>query len=147
MQPALMALAFAAGFVLTIQVGLNAAVRTTLQSAGAAAFVNFGVGLIALFGWLIVTRVPVPDRSTIAAVPGWAWFGGCLGAFYVVVATVAGPRLGAATLLALTVLGQLAASLLVDHYGWLGFPQHSVNLPRVLGCALLLAGVWLVSRN
>lgn len=60
--------------------------------------------------------------------------------------TLVGPRLGAAASLCLVVLGQLLAALLVDHFGWLGFPQHSISLVRVAGVALLLAGVVLITR-
>ncbi len=147
MQATLWLLVLAAGFGLTIQVGLNAALRTAFQSAGAAAFANFTVGILALMAFLLVMRTPVPSREAIAGVPWWAWFGGLLGAFYVATVTVAGPKLGATLLLAITVFGQLAAALIVDQNGWLGFPQQPVTLARVAGCALLLGGVWLVSRG
>jgi bacterial/archaeal transporter family-2 protein len=49
-------------------------------------------------------------------------------------------------LLALTVFGQLAASLVVDNYGWLGFPQQPFTITRLAGAALLLAGVVLIVR-
>jgi transporter family-2 protein len=80
-------------------------------------------------------------------VPGWAWLGGLLGAGYVAVTTVLGPRLGAATLLALTLGGQMAAALLVDHYGVIGFPQNPVTPARLAGAALLVLGVILVMRR
>ena len=57
---------------------------------------------------------------------------------------IAGPRLGAAALLALVVLGQLATSLLVDHFGWLGFPQHPLTPLRLLGALLLFGGMLLI---
>ena len=69
-----------------------------------------------------------------------------LGAFYVASSVIVGPRLGAATLLALVVLGQLGTSLLVDHFGWLGFPHHPLTVVRVLGAALLFGGVLLITR-
>jgi bacterial/archaeal transporter family-2 protein len=69
-----------------------------------------------------------------------------LGAFYVASSTVVGPALGGTMLLALTVLGQLSAALLVDHFGWLGFPEQPITLVRIAGVALLLAGVWLIAR-
>jgi bacterial/archaeal transporter family-2 protein len=34
------------------------------------------------------------------------------------------PRLGTATFVALLVAGQMLASLILDHYGLLGVPQH-----------------------
>jgi transporter family-2 protein len=85
-------------------------------------------------------------RAQVAAVPLWAWFGGVLGAFYVASSIVVGPRLGAAALLALIVLGQLLASLVLDHFGWLGFPQHPLTLVRLAGAALLFGGVVLIVR-
>mgnify|MGYP000880161719 CR=1 FL=1 len=40
----------------------------------------------------------------------------------------------------------LVASLLVDHFGVLGFPQQSITLTKLLGAGLLFAGVLLVAR-
>ena len=58
-----------------------------------------------------------------------------------------GPRLGAVALLALVLLGQMATALVVDHYGVVGFPEHAVSLSRLVGLALLIAGVVLVVRK
>ncbi len=140
-------LAFAAGLGLTVQVGMNAALRTQFGSAGAAALVNFLVGIAALTVFVVMMRTPVPTRAALAGAPWWAWLGGLFGAFYIAVVTVAGPKLGATVLLAVTVFGQLLAALIVDQNGWLGFPQQPVTLARVAGCALLIGGVWLVSRG
>lgn len=140
-------LAFAAGLGLTVQVGMNATLRTQFGSAGAAALVNFLVGIAALTVYLAAMRTPVPARAVLVGAPWWAWLGGLFGAFYVAIVTVAGPKLGATMLLAVTVFGQLVAALVVDQNGWLGFPQQPVTLARVAGCALLIGGVWLVSRG
>jgi bacterial/archaeal transporter family-2 protein len=146
MNAFLYALAFVAGLLLTVQVGMNTAVRNAFGSPGAAALVNFLIGSGGLIAFVMVTRAPWPARAALSGVPAWAWFGGLLGAFYVGSSVVVGPRLGAAALLALTVFGQLAASMVVDHYGWLNFPQHPLTLTRVAGAALLLAGVILIVR-
>lgn len=134
------------GAGLTIQVGMNATVRAVIGSPLLAAIVNFVVGLVAL----AVVAAAAGSRWTpgaISAVPAWAWFGGLLGALYVASTTVLGPRLGAAALLALTLAGQMASALVVDHYGVLGFPQAPVTPARLLGAVLLLAGVLLIMRR
>jgi transporter family-2 protein len=146
MQGLLYFLAFAAGLLLVLQVGMNSTLRAVLDSPLAAALVSFIVGTLALALYMLVTRAPWPARAQLAAVPGWAWYGGVFGAFYVVTSVVVGPRLGAATLLSLIVLGQLLTSLLVDHFGWVGFPQHPVSLVRLTGAVLLFAGVLLITR-
>jgi len=146
MQPLLYLLGLCAGLVLTIQVGVNATLRKALGNPMTAALVSFIVGLAGLALYLLVTRASIPDRAALASAPAWAWAGGLLGAFYVASTIIVGPRLGAATLLALSVLGQLLASLFVDQYGWLGFPQHSITLARLLGAVLLFGGVLLIVR-
>jgi transporter family-2 protein len=37
-------------------------------------------------------------------------------------------------------------SLVLDHFGWVGFPVHPINAWRIAGAALLLAGVGLIQR-
>jgi bacterial/archaeal transporter family-2 protein len=54
------------------------------------------------------------------------------------------PRLGAATLVAGILAGQAVASLLVDHFGWVGFDENPVTPGRLAGMALVAAGVALV---
>ena len=39
----------------------------------------------------------------------------------------------------------MAASVLIDNYGWLGFPQHTAGLWRLVGAGLMIAGVTLVA--
>ena len=134
------------GIGLVVQVGMNSTLRALLGSPIVAALISFVVGSVALALFAIVTGAPLPLRTQLSAVPAWAWLGGVLGAFYVASSVIVGPRLGAATLLALVVLGQLGTSLLVDHFGWLGFAQHPITAVRLLGAALLFAGVLLVVR-
>jgi transporter family-2 protein len=99
-----------------------------------------------LIGLLLATRAELPSRETLATVPMWAWFGGLFGAFYVAISTVVATELGATSLLALALLGQLATALVIDHFGWLGLPEHPITLTRLAGVALLGAGVWVFTR-
>lgn len=134
------------GAGLTVQVGMNATVRLAIGSPVLAAIVNFLVGLAALVAVAVASGARWAPGST-ATVPVWAWFGGLLGAVYVASTTVLGPRLGAAALLALTLAGQMLAALVIDHYGIIGFPQSPLTPSRLLGAALLVAGVLLIMRR
>lgn len=146
MQGVWMLLTFLAGAGLVVQVGMNAAVGQAFGRPLLGALVNFVVGLAALMLVALATRAPLPNREALAAVPWWAWLGGMMGALYVTTATTAGPRLGALLLLALGVAGQMVASLVVDHYGLLGFPQQPVTAAKIVGVLLLCAGIALVAR-
>jgi transporter family-2 protein len=50
-------------------------------------------------------------------------------------------------LLALTLVGQMLAALVVDHYGAIGFTQVPVTASRVTGVVLLVVGVVLIMRR
>jgi transporter family-2 protein len=139
-------LAALVGAGLTVQVGMNATVRHVIGSPVLATIVNFAVGLAALAAVALASGARMTPGS-VSSVPAWAWFGGLLGAAYVAATTVLGPRLGAAALLALTLAGQMAAALVVDHYGVIGFPEQPVTPLRLLGAALLVAGVLLIMKR
>jgi transporter family-2 protein len=95
---------------------------------------------------LLVSRTAIPAREALAAVPLWAWFGGLFGAFYVAISTIVAMEVGATSLLVLAMAGQLLMALVVDHFGWLGLPEHPITWVRLLGVTLLAAGVWLIIR-
>ena len=139
-------LGLTAGFGLSLQIGMNSQLRRSLGSAYPAALISFLVGTVALTALMLVTRTPVPSRDTLASIPLWAWFGGLLGAFYVAISTIVAAELGASSLLALAIAGQLAMALVIDHFGWLGLPENPITMARMLGVALLGTGVWLIAR-
>lgn len=147
MTAAYILLAIAAGIALSVQIGVNNALRAGLGSPIIAAFLSFAVGTGALFCYALVTRAPWPPLSLMQKIPAWTWLGGLLGAFYVAGTIVSAPRLGAASLISILVTTQLITSLLLDHFGLVGFAQHSINIWRVLGAVLLIAGVLLIVRN
>ena len=133
-----------AGALLPIQFGVNAELAKWVDSPVRASLINFGVGGLAL---LIVTLVAFrgwPSPARIGEAPWWVWVGGFCGAFYVLGSTITAPKLGAATLVALVLAGQAIASLLVDHFGWVGFEEEPITPGRVVGVVLVAAGVVLV---
>jgi bacterial/archaeal transporter family-2 protein len=136
--------AFAAGVALPFQAGVNAELVHWVDSPIRAAFVSFAVGAVALLIVSLLVFKPLPSTARLGNAPWWVWAGGLMGGFYVVAAVVTAPRLGAATLIALVVAGQSLASLLVDHFGWVGFDEHHVSAGRLGGMALVAAGVVLV---
>ena len=56
------------------------------------------------------------------------------------------PRLGATTALALIIIGQLAMGILIDQFGLFGVPVRPVDLVRLVGAGLLIAGGYLIIR-
>ena len=130
--------------MLPIQFGINAELARWVASPLRATLVSFAVGTLVLVLAAIPLLAGWPAVGTLAHAPWWVWVGGALGAFYVLGSVVAAPRLGAVTLVAVILAGQAVASVLVDHFGWVGFPEHAVTPGRIVGVVLLAAGVVLV---
>jgi transporter family-2 protein len=139
-------LAIIVGAGLTVQIGMNGTISRIVGSPALASVANFCIGLVALCVVALASGAR-PAPGSITTVPAWAWFGGLFGAAYVASVTVLGPRLGAVVLLALVLLGQMAAALAVDYFGIVGFPQSAVTPSRMLGAVLLVAGVVLIVRR
>ena len=134
-----------AGAGLSLQAGINTRLQLAwAQSPLLTAFISFLVGTLGLLVCLLVTRVSVPalpERFT-----WWHWTGGLLGAFMVLMAIISVPRLGGTTMFSLIIAGQLAASLVFDHFGLFGFAQHSISLPRLGGLLCIAFGVMLIRK-
>ena len=135
------AFAVAAGLMLPFQFGINSVLARFVDGPLRATIVSFAVGLVVLLVAALAFARGVPAWERVAGAPWWAWTGGFLGAFYVLGSVVTAPKLGAATLVALILAGQAAASLTVDHFGLVGFTENPVTPGRLLGIALVAAGV------
>jgi len=139
-----LAFAFVAGAFLPLQAGVNAELSRWVGSPIRASFVSFAVGTLALALVTLAAFRGWPTPAKLADVPWWAWVGGLLGAFYVFGSIVTSPRLGAVAFVAIIVAGQSVASLILDHFGWVGFDEHPISAGRIVGLLLLGVGVALV---
>ena len=140
------ALAFAAGISIVIQQALNANLRHALDSAAWSGFASYFVGVICMALLAIALRDPVPSAAVASRIPWWAWSGGLFGAIFIGLAIYLVPVLGAATFISVLIAGQMIASITFDHFGWLGLGHRTIDLPRLAGAALLIAGVVLIRR-
>ena len=136
--------AFMLGVAMPLQTGINMSLTQgwTHHTLLTAMFSSLGTTATLAIALLIMR----PSFPQMKLMPIWQYTGGLLGATMLLGAIVVGPRLGAATLIALVLAGQLSAAVIFDHFGILGFSAKAVTLPRVLGIILIGAGAFLVRR-
>lgn len=135
------------GIGLPLQAGINAQLRIGVGHPLLAAFVSFFVGTVALGVANLALRVPLPGAGAAARLPWWQWSGGLLGALYIFASVILAPRLGAATLVSAIVAGQMMTSLVLDHFGLVGYATHPVSPGRLVGAVMVVAGVILLQRR
>src|SRR5262245_26433598 len=145
LQPlVLAALAVLAGGCVVVQQALNANLRADLGSAFWAAFVSYVGGTLTLLAVLIATREPVTTPAAKGSL--WSWTGGAFGTVYIVASIMLLPRLGAMTVIALLIAGQMFASAIFDHFGLFGVMQRPIDASRATGIVLIIIAVFLVRR-
>jgi transporter family-2 protein len=137
---------FIAGALVTLQIGSNAKLKEALGGPLPAVIASSSLGVALLVAAMLVMQVPWPSAGRLTAAPLAAWLGGIFGAVYAIVTVILARHVGAATLIALLVTGQLLCSVVVDHFGVLGFEPRPATLWRVAGCGLMVGGFFLIWR-
>ena len=143
----LLLVALAVGGLIPIQTAANSRLRASVGNKPVVpALISFSS---ALFFAVVATSAlrgnPVPQFS--ADVPWWGWLGGVMGVCFVLGNILLFPRLGALETVVLPILGQVVMGLLVDRFGLLGAPAMPVSWMRVLGAAVVFAGIVVVLRS
>ena len=138
-------LALIAGLTIPTQAGINAQLTAHwARSPILAATISFFVGTVGLILYVVLTKMSIPPLNAISRAPWWIWIGGLLGAFFVSSTIFLAPKIGATTMTALILAGQMSASLYLDHFGFLGYPEHAASPGRIAGVVLIAGGVAMV---
>ncbi len=135
-----------AGMLMPLQAAINSYLGQELRSSLLATLVSFLVGTVALVLVCFFRSESWGMLRIMPQMPWWYLSGGLMGAVFVFLTIFIVPKIGAVNLAVFILLGQMLASVLFDHYGWLGMPVHSVNMWRIFGICLMIAGVILIRK-
>jgi transporter family-2 protein len=136
----------AVGGLIALQAPINSQLGKKVGTFQAA-FFSFAIGTVLL---LVIAGLAKGGLGRIGEVRHLTWYylmGGVLGAAYVTSVLVTVRTLGAGGVVAATIAGQLTTAVVVDQLGILGVAKQPITTLRVVGIALLAAGVWLIVRD
>ena len=140
-------LAALAGALSSVQAGANGQLGRIIGNPFGVAAVSLSISI--LFALAALFFAPGSDLTgfkRIGEAPWWAWIGGFCGAIFVLSQPLVAHQLGAAVYIGLTVTASAIGSVLLDHFGLLGFQQHTASIWRIAGAALMIAGVSLIAK-
>ena len=132
-------LAVTAGAFGAVQVAVMGKLGERIGSLEAVLVAAIVTGVIVV-PTLLVARRGLGGFGETLSQPWWMLTGGALGAFIVLSITIAGPRIGTTAVVGLLIAGQLIAATAIDRFGWFGFDKVGLDVPRLLGLALLSLG-------
>lgn len=97
-----------------------------------------GVGLL---GSIVLLIGSCTRLKSIKGLPLYLFIAGALGIFTVLFNNISFLKLGATLTFCLNLLGQLLASMIIDHFGLLGQHRNKTNFIKLLGVAIMVSGI------
>jgi bacterial/archaeal transporter family-2 protein len=109
-----------------------------------AVFLTYAIG--ATLAGLIMLVVRGGNLQAWRDVPPYAYLAGVFGLVIIAAISWSVGSLGVVRGLLIVTLAQFLLSAAIDQFGWFGAEVRSLDLLRLVGIGLLLAGGWLVLR-
>src|ERR1700685_2050749 len=125
---------------------MDGALRISLTNPWLASLVSF-LPIVAFLACLVLCQPrPLPTLAGVTTMPWWAPLGGLVGAFAVIAGLLFVNTVGAGAFAGLTITANILMSLVIDQFGLFGVQQHSLGPGRAIGAALMVAGIFAISK-
>jgi transporter family-2 protein len=138
--------ALLAGTANPFQSGTNAQLNKQLGHPLWATVIVYSTGLVGLLIAQLFLKRSLPPAAAFAGISWWAWCGGLISLVPTAIGLVVAQKMGSGLFTGVTISASLVTSVLLDQFGLIGFKQHAASPARLAGCALMIAGVWLIAR-
>ncbi len=141
--------------LLIILIGLAGGVAVGLQSPMASMITQrlgaFESVFIVHIGGAIIALIPLliyggGKLSQWRSLPWYTLGAGVFGLVVISAISYMIPRVGVAASITTVVAGQLLVGVILDHFGLLGASVRVLDVTRLIGLIVVLAGVWLTVR-
>lgn len=128
------------------QSATNGELNKQLHQPVWAGIATYATGLLGMLLVQLFVRQPLPTGQ-VSSVSWWAWMGGLISIFSTMAGLTMVQKLGSGIFTSLSLTASIVVSVLLDHFGVVGLKQHPASPGRLIGCGLLVVGVWLVGRS
>lgn len=142
----LIGLAVLAGLSNPVQSVANAGLNKAPGQVVPAALAIYGVALCGLLLCAPFLGLSLRDLGArTARAPWWAWLGGLCNLMFVLAAALTTQKVGSAVFTVTAACCAIVLSIVLDRAGIMGLQPHPVNWLRMLGGAMGVGGIILVS--
>lgn len=131
------------GLAVGLQGPMSGVMSQRLGPLGSSLIIHLGGAIVSA---LLLLFAGGTNPEGMKGLPLPYFFAGCFGVVLYLTFAYTLPRVGVTMTTALLILAQMSIGLLLDQFGWLGVPQHSISLIRLCGVAALMLGAYLIAR-
>ncbi|MGD7009332.1 DMT family transporter [Metabacillus sp. 84] len=134
-------IALAAGMALSIEGAIYSELGKVIGKFESS-FYNFFVGSIILF--MIVLFFGKGQMNQVLKVPKWYLLGGLFCVIYLTVLVYAIPKVGVGISMISAVIGQIVASMMLEHFEWLGSPKKRMTRNRTIAVSCMMVALYFI---
>ncbi|MFX8708248.1 DMT family transporter, partial [Acinetobacter baumannii] len=87
----------------------------------------FVIAAMGLSVYILLSRFALPTSIEFSSAPKWSYLGGILGGTYILLIVICAPKLGIGNVTVMVLLGQIVAAIIIDQFGLLKAPVHTIN--------------------
>lgn len=141
----LIALSLLMGAIISIYLPMITQTARILGSGPMANVPFFAIALISSVIIAIASGSRMEQFRGIGTLPLWLLTAGVMSAGMIIGSSFLIPRIGIGAFFVLLVSGQVLAGLVFGYFGLFGVPASDLTIGKVLGAALVIGGVYLVT--
>ena len=135
------ALALLAGIALSVEGAIYGELGNFVGKLESS-FYNFFAGTIII--GLIVLFFGRGSLGYTFRAPKWTLLGGLLGSIYLTILIISIPLVGVGLAMISVIIGQMIASMIIEHKGWLGSPRVAINKDKLIASGLMVIALFLI---
>ena len=129
------------GVLIAVMVAFNGELSSGMGTYSSLVVIHV-LGYIALLVFMVIKKIKIPFKTTK---PLWLYSAGIISVFTVMFNNISYPVLGVSLPVSLGLLGQTVTSFLFDHFGLLGMPVVKFNKKKLIGIAIIICGVLIMT--
>lgn len=141
----LIALSLLMGAIISIYLPMITQTARILGSGPMANVPFFAVALLSSIVIAVGTGSRMEQFRSIGTLPLWLLTAGIMSAGMIIGSSFLIPRIGIGAFFVLLVSGQVLAGLVLGYFGLFGVPASDLTIGKVVGAALVIGGVYLVT--
>lgn len=126
------------GILIAIMVTFNGELAKQVGDLSAVLIINL-VGMLAVSFILLIKKQKMKFKK--GDIPMYLFFAGGIGVILTFFNNICFKNLGVSLTLALGLVGQVIASGVVDHFGFLGMKVHKFHKKKILGFLMVFVGM------
>ena len=124
-----------------MMIAFNGRLSSTMGTYSSLLLIHI-IGYIFLVIIMLIKKIKIPFKMNL---PLYLYSAGAMSVLTVLFNNISFPKIGVSLPVSLGLLGQISTSLVFDYYGLLGMPKIHFNKKKLIGFAVIIVGIGIMT--